>query len=74
VDEITAVGDARFRRKSEAMFRDRLARSGAIYVAHSMSAVRALCNRGAVLEAGQLTWYDDVDEAIAHHERNMAHA
>ncbi len=74
VDEITAVGDARFRRKSEAMFRDRLARSGAIYVAHSMSAVRSLCNRGAVLEAGRLTWYDDVNEAIAHHERNMAHA
>lgn len=74
VDEITAVGDARFRRKSEALFRDRLSRSGAIYVAHSMSSVRSLCTHGAVLEGGRLAWYDDIGAAIAHHERNMAHA
>lgn len=72
VDEITAVGDARFKKKSDILFRDRMARSGAIYVAHSMSAVRSLCQHAAVLENGQLTWYDDVAEGIAHHERNMA--
>lgn len=72
VDEITAVGDARFKKKSDALFRDRMAKSGAIYVAHAMGAVRALCDHGAVLEDGRLTWYDDVEEAIAHHERNMA--
>ena len=27
---------------------------------------------GAVLENGKLTLYDDVDEAIARHEANMA--
>lgn len=74
VDEITAVGDSRFRAKSEALFQDRMARSGAIYVAHSMSAVRKLCRHGAVLENGRLTWHQDIDAAIAEHERNMARA
>lgn len=72
VDEITAVGDTRFRAKSEALFMDRMARSGAIYVAHSMPAVRRLCRHGAVLESGRLTWFDDVADAIAQHEQNMA--
>ncbi|GGE26269.1 capsular polysaccharide transport system ATP-binding protein [Gemmobacter megaterium] len=72
VDEVTAVGDARFKRKSEAFFMDRMSRSGAIFVAHSMGAVRRLCTHGAVLEGGRLTWHDDVNDAIAHHEFNMS--
>lgn len=71
VDEVTAVGDARFKRKSEVFFMDRMSRSGAIFVAHSMSAVRRLCRHGMVLENGRLTWHEDVDEAIAQHEYNM---
>ncbi len=71
VDEITAVGDAIFRRKSEAVFAARMAESGAIVVAHSMDLIRRMCQMGAVLENGQLSLYEDVEEAIAHHERNM---
>jgi capsular polysaccharide transport system ATP-binding protein len=74
VDEVTAVGDARFRRKSERFFRDRMARSGAIFVAHSMSVVRRLCTHGVVLENHQLTWFDDINAAIAHHEANLLRA
>lgn len=71
VDEVTAVGDARFRRKSEMFFRDRMARSGAIFVTHSMRTVRRLCSHGVILEKGRLTWFDDVNAAIAEHEANM---
>jgi capsular polysaccharide transport system ATP-binding protein len=74
VDEVTAVGDARFRRKSEIVFRDRMKKSGAIYVAHSMSAVRSLCQYGAVLEAGHLTWYNNIEDAINQHQQNMTRA
>lgn len=72
VDEITAVGDARFKKKSSAMFLDRLGRAGALFVSHSVGQMRELCTAGVVIEAGQLHYYDDVEEAIEHHLRNMA--
>lgn len=72
VDEVTSVGDANFRTKSKQVFLDRIGASGAIFVAHSMAMVREMCTMGAVLEHGRLSWFDDVDEAIARHEQNMA--
>ena len=72
VDEITAVGDAAFRRKSTQVFRARLAKSGAVVVTHSMPMVRELCTTAAVLENGCLEIFNDVDKAIARHEQNMA--
>ena len=71
IDEVTAVGDAAFRRKSEAVFADRLSKSGAIFVSHSMSTLRQMCKAGAVLDEGKLTYYPDLEEAIAVHERNL---
>ncbi|MCE8519322.1 ABC transporter ATP-binding protein [Ruegeria pomeroyi] len=71
VDEVTAVGDAAFKRKSEALFMNRLNSSGALFVSHSMASVRRVCDAGAVLENGRLTYYDDLDEAISVHDRNM---
>lgn len=71
VDEITAVGDASFKRKSEALFLDRLKTSSAIMVTHALGQVRRLCEHAAVLEDGILHYYTDVDEAIAHHQHLM---
>lgn len=72
VDEITAVGDAAFKVKSGQVFRTRMKTSGAVMVSHSMRTVRELCNVGVVLEAGQISYFDDIEAAIAHHERNMS--
>lgn len=71
IDEVTAVGDAAFREKSEAVFQDRLRESGALFVSHAMGSMRRICQAGAVLEQGHLTYYDDINEAIDHHQRNM---
>lgn len=71
VDEVTSVGDAAFKRKSRVVFMERLKTAGAVVVTHSMRQVRKLCTAGAVLEDGQLTYYDDVEEAIRHHQSNM---
>lgn len=72
IDEVTSVGDAGFRAKSSAVFMDRMSKAGALFVSHSPGMVKQLCDMGAVLENGKLTLYDDVDEAIARHEANMA--
>ncbi len=68
VDEVTAVGDAVFRRKSQAVFAERMKYSSAIMVNHSMRQVRQFCDAGIVLENGQMQYFDDLDEAIATHE------
>lgn len=71
VDEVTSVGDAAFKRKSGRAFLDRMSTAGAIVVTHSMEQIKRLCDVGAVLENGKLTYYEDIDEAIAVHRANM---
>lgn len=74
VDEVTSVGDGAFRQKSIALFEDRRRRAGAIVVSHSEPMVRRLCDAAAVLEDGQLTYYDDLDAALTRHAINLRRA
>ena len=74
VDETTAAGDGAFREKANALFLARMKHSGAVVVNHSMTMIRELCDVGVVLEGGQATYYEDLDEAIAAHENNMRRA
>ena len=72
VDEVTAVGDKSFRRKSREVFAERMQYSSAIMVNRSMGQLRKFCNAGVVLEAGRARYYDDLEEAIAVHEALLA--
>ncbi|RUS64838.1 ABC transporter ATP-binding protein [Pseudorhodobacter sp. E13] len=72
VDEVTAVGDARFKRKSRSLFRARMAQAGAVMVSHSMSEMRSYCDSGLVLNEGHLEYYENIGSAIARHEALMA--
>lgn len=74
VDEITAVGDAAFKRKSEDLFAQRMETSGAIMVTHALGQVRRLCQHAAVLEDGKLHYYTDVQAALDHHEALLGRA
>ena len=72
VDEITAVGDSRFQRKSLAVFKSRLKDAGLLMVSHSpapsaATAPAAWCSRTAAP-----SFFEDVDEAIARHEAQHA--
>jgi capsular polysaccharide transport system ATP-binding protein len=71
IDEVTAVGDASFKMKSRVLLLERLKTAGAIFVSHSMRQVRQICQAGVVLEAGRMTYFDDIDDAIAQHQANM---
>ncbi len=55
VDEVLAVGDATFQKKCIGKMQE-VGRSGrtVLFVSHNMAAVRALCNRAILLEAGRL--------------------
>jgi capsular polysaccharide transport system ATP-binding protein len=67
IDEVTAVGDARFRRKCLEAFEARAAQSDVIIVSHDESTLRAWCDMGAVLHGGQLELYEHLDDAFARH-------
>jgi capsular polysaccharide transport system ATP-binding protein len=74
VDEVTAAGDAAFREKSQAVFRDRITRAGAIVVSHNIDELSAICDAGLVLEGGRARYFDDLDEAIEVHRAHLAPA
>nr|WP_238941339.1 ABC transporter ATP-binding protein [Jannaschia sp. Os4] len=68
VDEVTAVGDAAFRQKSEILFRARMKTRGAIMVTHSLAMIKRICDQAAVLHEGRLRFFEDVEEGIQFHE------
>jgi capsular polysaccharide transport system ATP-binding protein len=74
IDEITEIGDERFRRKCAAAFRDRMCRADMIIVTHNRDTLRQYCDRGAVLAAGRLQLYDDIAGALAGYDRVLTGA
>lgn len=72
VDEVTAVGDARFRLKSQAVFRARMANASAVVVSHNTKDLFAFCDAAVVLYDGKLQFFDRLYDGIKLHEELMA--
>jgi capsular polysaccharide transport system ATP-binding protein len=72
IDEVTEIGDERFRRKCAAAFRDRMARSDIILVTHNRETIRQYCDRGAILADGELRLCDDMTSALDRYQRSLA--
>ena len=64
MDEVLAVGDAAFRKKSQALLEQYLDGRTLILVSHSMHDIKSLCDRCIVLEQGNVVFDGDVDNAI----------
>jgi lipopolysaccharide transport system ATP-binding protein len=73
VDEVLAVGDAAFQRKSLNKMGDvaRLGRT-VLFVSHNLAAIRSLCTRTLVFEHGQVAFDGGVSEGLAQYERSFA--
>jgi capsular polysaccharide transport system ATP-binding protein len=74
IDEVTEIGDERFRRKCAASFRERMRRSDIVLVTHNSGTIRQYCNRAAVLTGGGLQLFDDVSSALDLHRRHLSEA
>lgn len=69
VDEVLAVGDAEFQKKAIGKMQD-VSKGGGrtvLFVSHNMASVRMLCNRGIVLENGQVAFNGSVNEAVSYY-------
>jgi len=66
VDEVLAVGDAEFQKKSLGKMHD-VSRGGrtVLFVSHNLASVEALCSRALLLSAGQLAMDGNVREVIS---------
>ena len=64
-DEITSVGDARFKQKCIDVFNQKRETASLIMVSHDMNTLRKQCDMGIVLNNASLTLYPDIEEAIA---------
>lgn len=72
IDEVIAVGDTTFKKKSKKVFDERREHATLLLVSHSSSLLRAFCHIGGVMKDGKITFYDDIEDAIAVHEDNLA--
>lgn len=73
VDEVLAVGDADFQKKSIGKMRD-VSRSGRtiLFVSHNLTAVEGLCNKGAFLRKGELVQYGDIQSVINNYVSSVS--
>lgn len=64
IDEVMAVGDAEFKRKSKAALHERLQHSKLILVSHSMQDIAKQCDVVVLLKDHTATLYEDVKAGI----------
>ncbi|WOI81100.1 ABC transporter ATP-binding protein [Citrobacter braakii] len=65
VDEVTAVGDAKFKRKCANLFKEKHDTSNFIMVSHSLNSLKTFCDVAIFIgRNNQVTYYDTVSEAV----------
>lgn len=70
IDEATSVGDAIFRKKAQQTLKEKSESAGIIMVSHEMDQLREFCDAAVLINEGKLTYFDDLEEAIADYGKN----
>jgi capsular polysaccharide transport system ATP-binding protein len=68
IDEVTSVGDAKFRKKAKEALLERSENANVIMVSHEMNEIRQFCDSAIVLHKGELTFYNDLEQGIEHYQ------
>jgi lipopolysaccharide transport system ATP-binding protein len=66
VDEVLAVGDAAFQKKCLGKMNDISSKEGRtiLFVSHQMDSIQKLCNKGVLLQKGELMLMDDIENVV----------
>lgn len=73
VDEVTAVGDERFKQKCERYFNEKCDGSNFIMVSHSLSFLKRYCDVALFIEHNNVvSYYSDVGEAIEKYRESIS--
>jgi capsular polysaccharide transport system ATP-binding protein len=73
IDEVIAVGDARFQKRCEDELFGRRADRAILMVSHTPDQITRHCDTVCVLHAGHLRVFDDVEAAYVHYGECLAH-
>jgi capsular polysaccharide transport system ATP-binding protein len=68
LDELSAVGDANFRKKSEALLKARFGKTKLIMVSHSIPELKKNCQAGLLIQDKSLHYFANIDEAIKEYQ------
>jgi capsular polysaccharide transport system ATP-binding protein len=71
VDETIGAGDASFRKKARAAFKERADHASVIMVSHNDTTLRQFCEAGIWLSNGKVHWFDDINGALAAYEESL---
>ncbi len=71
IDEITEVGDARFREKCARILREKIRDKGMLVVSHNSQTIKNFCQAAAILHEGRLEFFDTVEEAFVEYRKMM---
>ena len=72
LDEVLAVGDAKFRKKCEAKIKEMFADGTTVlFVSHNLSQVKKLCDKALLLEHGRVAAYGDTERIARVYEKRM---
>ncbi len=69
IDEVTAVGDARFNEKYHQEFLKRAEKSNLLMVSHHANTIKKFCDMAAILFNGKITLYDTVEEGMKMYQQ-----
>ena len=64
IDEVVAVGDARFQKKCEEELFQRRGDRALLMASHDTHLIARHCDRALIIESGKAKMFDDIDEAI----------
>ena len=68
VDEVTAVGDARFKEKCAQLFKERHKESSFLMVSHSLNILHDFCDAALYLGKNNQIWYfNSINDAIKNY-------
>lgn len=74
IDEVLSVGDAAFQKKCLGKMEEVSENEGrtVLFVSHSISTVKKLCNYGIMLNSGTLALQGDINSVINHYEKSYS--
>jgi capsular polysaccharide transport system ATP-binding protein len=74
IDEVMAVGDPQFRRKSAAVLKERLKGANLILTSHNMADIKQYCDLVVVVDRGNTLLFEDVAAGIRAYQGGGATA
>lgn len=71
-DEVTAAGDAKFRKKAANAFKGIASQASVIMVSHDESTLRQFCQSGVWISDGRAYWFDAIEDALKAYKDSIS--